>query len=193
MSDKIITISRQYGSGGREIGARLAKRLDIPFYDKEIIILAAKQSGISDDFFNHHEQGDYLFRNFFSGDFVVPSLNDKIYLAQCAVIQALAAKGPCVIVGRGAGSVLKKIAPLLNVFLYADKELRARRTIEEYGEESNQIKERMDSIDKKRAAYFKFYAGIMGRQMENYHLCIDSGSLGIENTVTLIENAYLMK
>lgn len=192
MENKIITISRQYGSGGREIGKRLAKRLHLPFYDREIIALAAEQSGISGDFFEKPEQRNYLFRDFPVGVAFEPPLHDRVYLAQYAVIRALAAKGPCVIVGRGAGGALRDDVPLLNVFVYADIESRKRRAIEEYGDSPNKIKEHIDAIDKKRAAYFKFYAGMDGRQMESYHLCIDSGSLGIENAVALLETAYLL-
>lgn len=191
MENKIITISRQYGSGGRQIGACLAKRLNIPFYDKEMIGLAAKESGISSDLFEGAEQGDYLFRDFSSNVVFEPSLSDKIYLAQHGLIQSLAAKGPCVIVGRGAGGILKNAAPLLNVFVYADIEIRRERAIEEYGDSPHKIKEHVEAIDKKRAAYFQFYMGMNGRKMENYHLCIDSGVMGIENTVALIEAAYL--
>lgn len=191
MQSRIITISRQYGSGGRQIGERLAKRLGIPFYDKEIIDLAAKQSGIAEDFFVLPEQREYLLRDFSVGASMEPSLGDKVYLAQAAVLRALAEKGPCVIVGRGAGGVLNGAVPLLNVFLYADLETRKQRAVEEYGDSAHRIEERIAAIDKKRAAYFKFYTGVNGGQMEHYDLCIDSGFTGIENAVTLLETAYL--
>lgn len=193
MQNKVITISRQYGSGGRQIGARLAQRLNLPLYDREMIALAAERSGISDDLFEEVEQRDYLFRDLLPGIAAEPPLCDKVYLAQRAVIHSLAAKGPCVMVGRGAGGVLKDVVPLLNVFLYADIELRARRAVEEYGDAPHKIKEHIEAIDKKRAAYFKFYAGRNGRQMEQYHLCIDSGFMGIEHTAAILEAAYLLE
>lgn len=148
MPDKIIAISRQYGSGGREIGARLAKRLNLPFYDREMIALAAKESGISGDFFEGPEQGSYLFRDFSLGIALEPPLNDKVYLAQHAIIHSLAAKGPCVIVGRGAGGVLKNAVARLNVFLYADIEVRMRRAIDVYGDNPHKIKEHIAAITK---------------------------------------------
>ena len=190
MQSRIITISRQYGSGGRQIGECLAKRLGIPFYDKEIIALAAIRSGIAEDFFVLSEQREYLLRDFSMGASMEPSLSDKVYLAQTAVLRALAEKGPCVIVGRGAGGALKGTVPLLNIFIYADLKFRKQRAVEEYGDDANKIEERIATIDKKRAAYFRFYTGVNSRQIENYNLCIDSGFIGIETAVTLIEAAY---
>lgn len=193
MNNRTIAISRQYGSGGREIGARLAERLGIPFYDKEIIALAAKQSGVSGELFGQPEQaGSFILRDFSSGPPLGLSLGDRIYLAQHTVILALAQKGPCVIVGRGAGGTLRDAAPLMYVFVYASMESRKRRAIEEYGDPAHKIEKRMGVIDKKRAAYFRFYTGMDGMRMENYHLCVDSGAYGIKNAVTLIETAYLL-
>lgn len=193
MKNRIITISRQYGSGGRKIAQSLAMRLNIPFYDKEIIELAAKQSGLLRDFFDNPEQKNDSFRDPSANTAFDPPLNDKVYLAQFSAIYDLAAQGPCVIVGRGAGGALKEAASLLNVFIYADIEIRKQRAIEEYGDSPHKIKEFIDSVDKKRATYFKFYTGVNGSQMENYNLCIDSGYTGIENAVTLIETAYFLE
>lgn len=137
------------------------------------------------------EQKDFLFRDFSASCTWEPTLSDKAYLSQCSVIQSLAQQGPCVMVGRGAGCVLKDTAPLLNVFIYADFQTRKKRSIEQYGDNPYKIEEHINSIDKKRAAYFKFYAGVDGRQMERYHLCINSGFTGLENAATLIESAYL--
>ncbi|MEG1560615.1 MAG: cytidylate kinase-like family protein [Clostridia bacterium] len=194
MEHGIITISRQYGSGGRLIGEKLAERLHIPFYDKEIIELSAKQSDVSGNFFSQPEKsGNYILRDFFSGIPLEMPISDKIYLAQYAVISALAKNGPCVIVGRGAGAALNGVVPLLNIFIYADIETRKRRAIEEYGDNPQKIEEHIASIDKKRASYFRFYTGMNGKEMENYHLCIDSGKIGIEGAVAAIEMLYLLK
>ncbi|MEG0640116.1 MAG: cytidylate kinase-like family protein [Clostridia bacterium] len=192
MAKSIITISRQYASGGSLIGAMLAQKLNLPLYDKEIVTLSAKQSGINSDFFVQPEQAPSAYlRDFSSG---VPSnlpLSDKVYLAQLNVLCALAKSGPCIIVGHGAGVALKELAPLLNVFVYADMEVRKRRAIDEYGDDPHRIEEHMKAIDQKRASYFRFYAGVDGRKSENYHLCVDSGRLGIEGAVAAIEAAYL--
>ncbi len=193
MENRIITISRQYGSGGRQIGQALAKRLDIPFYDSAIIALAAKESGFAADCFEQAEKnGSYLVRDYATSMSVPLSLLDKVYLAQYSAIKALAQKGPCVIVGRGAGAVLQGQAELLNVFVYADLQTRKRRAIDEYGDNAHKIEEHIAAIDKKRAAYFKFYTDVNGGRMESYHLCIDSGYIGLQNAVTLIETAYLL-
>ncbi|MEG1578427.1 MAG: cytidylate kinase-like family protein [Oscillospiraceae bacterium] len=191
MEKSTITLSRQYGSGGRAIGAKLAKELGLPFYDKDIISLSARQSGVTDDFFEQAEQtGGSLFRDFsasFSPDL---PLGDKVYFAQCAAIRTLAQDGPCVMVGRGAGVVLEGVCPLLNVFVYADLETRKRRALEEYGDDPRKIEARIAAIDKKRAAYVRFYAGVDGRQLVNYHLCVDSGRVGIDGAVAAIAAAY---
>lgn len=192
MQNKIITIARQYGSGGRQIGECLAKKLQIPFYDRQVLELAAKQSGVDGAFFEQPEQENYAFRDITLGLSYQPPLSDTIYFARSEAIQSLAGKGPCVIVGCGAGSVLEDTIPSLNVFIYAAFETRKQRAIEEYGDHPHKIEEHIATIDKKRASYYKFYTGINGKQMENYQLCIDSGFFGIEATVKMIETAYLM-
>ena len=113
-----------------------------------------------------------------------------MYLAQRTALCNIARQGSCVIVGRGAGGVLKEEAPLLNVFVYAELALRRQRAIEEYGDSPYKIEERIHKIDKKRAAYFRFYTGTNGLQMENYHLCLDSGFLGLDAAVNVLEAAY---
>lgn len=193
MQNRVITISRQYASGGRQIGERLAERLGIPFYDKQILALAAKQSGVAEDFFVQPERDASGFRDFSIGVFYELPLSDKIYLARNAAIRTLADAGPCVIVGCGGGGALKDTVPLLNVFIYADLEIRKRRATREYGDCAHKIEEHIATIDKKRAAFFQFYSGVNGRQMKNYHLCIDSGFSGIDGAVTMIETAYLGK
>ncbi|MEG0753562.1 MAG: cytidylate kinase-like family protein [Angelakisella sp.] len=194
MQNIVTTISRQYGSGGRQIGALLAKRLNIPFYDSQIIELAAKQSHIAGKFFIQPEQcSHYLCRELSSSLTPAVPLDDQVYLAQHAVIREVAQKGPCVIVGRGAGGILKDTVPLLNVLIYANLEKRKQRAIAEYGDDSHKIEEHISAIDKRRASYFRFYTGVDGSRMENYHLCIDSGFTGIDNAVTLIETAYLLE
>ncbi|MEG1547850.1 MAG: cytidylate kinase-like family protein [Clostridia bacterium] len=194
MEHRIITISRQYGSGARLIGARLAEKLEIPFYDKEIIAYAAKESDVSSDFLVQAERGGgSLFRDFFIGASPELTMGDKAYLAQFSAIRMLAEKGPCVMVGRGAGAALDGIVPLLNVFIYADLEQRKRRAVEEYGDAPSKIESCIVAIDKKRASYFKFYTGLDGREMTNYNICVDSGFTGIDGAVTMIETAYLSK
>lgn len=193
MKPMIITISRQYGSGGRLIGQSLAERLRIPFYDKEIIQLAAQRSGISERFLAHPEQYHTLFASVDACNGVAPPLTlaNRMFLAEKSVITELAQGGSCVVVGCGAGEALQGELPLLRVFIHADLQSRKRRLIEEYGEPEKNIAEKMKRTDQKRAAYFKFYTGVDGRQMENYHLCLDSGLLGLSGAESVIHAAYL--
>lgn len=193
MRPSIITISRQFGSGGRMIGAELAKRLNLPFFEKSLSEEASKRSGIHPDFFEKAEaRKDWYFSNAFlsSVDPLNMSLDDQIYLAQVHTIRELAERGPCIIVGRGANQILADRKDLLNIFIYADREVRLKRIIEVYGVPEKQAEKQMDLVDKNRAKYLKHYAGQMFGEAENYHLCIDSGKLGIENAIKIIDASY---
>lgn len=188
---RIITISRQYGSGGREIGAMLAKELAVPFYDRELISMAAEKSGISESFFENAEKdrAGSIFGAVFGGPYE-PPLSDKVYFAQCEVIREVAEKGPCIIVGRCANHVLSARDDVLNVFVYADAALRAKRAVEVYHDPAEKVAERIASIDKKRSAYYNYYTDSKYGQPENYQLCIDAGAFGIQKSVDFIRMAY---
>ncbi|MEG1884530.1 MAG: cytidylate kinase-like family protein [Clostridia bacterium] len=195
MGHNIITISRQYGSGGRLIGAYLANRLHIPFYDKELITLADKSSPIHAGFFENAEMKG-------TGGFVYPfnpgvpfdlPLNDKVFLAQFAVIREIASQGPCVIVGRCAADVLKDRDDLLKVFIFSDMEVRKKRAISEYGDAPEKIEQKITAFDKKRANYYHYYAQAKWGDAKNYHICIDSGGIGLDGAVEAIRAAYLSK
>lgn len=194
MKPAIITISRQYGSGGRTIGERLARELNVPFYDKALFTEAAQRSGIHPSHFEEAEQhsGDQLFAYIFDGfNSVSAPLNDRVFLAQVETVRELADKGPCVIVGRGANRILKDRDDVLNVYLYADQELRVKRAVEEYGVDPAKADKVVRDTDKKRAAYLKTYTDQQFGKAENYHLCIDSGVVGLENTMKLILATYM--
>ena len=201
MKKLIITISRQYGSGGRQIGQQLAKELTIPFYDKEIIDMAAKESGLAVDFIRGQEQQltqSLLFSivtNFTSNSSAfnpsMLSLSDQVYLAEANAIRALADKGSCVIVGRCADWVLEKDYDVLRVFVCAPIEERCRRAAEEYGDKADNIQRAVQNIDKQRARYCQHYCDKAWEDAENYDLCLNSGAVGIENCVALIKEAYL--
>lgn len=196
MNDIIITISRQYGSAGRQIGGKAADALNIPFYDKEIIDLAAKESGLAVDFIRGQEKKltqSLLFSivtNFTaSGSAYSPnmlSLADQVYLAEANAIRALADKGPCVIVGRCAAAVLKNEKPLLRVFISADLESRCRRAVSEYGDSEENIKKTVRDIDKQRARYCQHYYDQAWEDVNNYDLCLNSDTLGVEGCVKVI-------
>lgn len=193
---KIITISRQHGSGGRMIGKKVAEQLGIPFYDREIIEQAASESSISEGFFEASEAkgiGSILYRLSESLASEVRrdiSFDDKVYLAQRAAILGIAAKGPCVIVGRGACEVLRDKFPIIRTFIYADTDMRIKRAIEEYGESPLNAEKRIRQIDKKRQTYYQFYEKKEQLWTEYFDLCINSGKLGVDKTVKLICNAY---
>ena len=200
MKNLIITISRQYGSGGRQIGQQLAKELNIPFYDKEIIDLAAKESGLAADFIRGQEQQltqSLLFSivtNFTSnGGAFNPnmlSLSDQVYLAEAKAIRSLADKGSCVMVGRCADWVLEKDYDVLRVFVCAPIETRCKRAVEEYGDKAENIQKAVQSIDKQRARYCQHYCDKAWEDAENYDLCLNSGTISLENCVAIVKSAY---
>ena len=165
MSKTIITISRQYASGGRLVGEKLAKSLNIPFYDRELITLAAKESGFSEKFFENADKqsvnsllyslstGMYNAVGQFDGANNLP-LNDKVFLVQYNVIRSLAEKGSCVIVGRCADYVLREDPEVIHVFIHSDIQSRVRRAVEEYGMPAERAEAMILKGDKRRAAYY---------------------------------------
>lgn len=199
MNDIIITISRQYGSGGRQIGQKVADALGIPFYDKEIIDLAAKESGLAVDFIRGQEKQltqSLLFSivtnvTASGGTFGpnVLSLADQVYLAEANAIRQLADKGPCVIVGRCADGVLKREKPLLRVYVSADLDSRCKRAVGEYGDKEETIKKTVRDRDKQRARYCQHYYDQAWEDADNYDLCLNSDTLGIEGCVKVICHA----
>lgn len=189
----IITISRQFGSGGRLIGAELSQRLGIPCYEKTLFEEAAKHSGIHQLFFEQAEGSNArIYANTFSGYYTPMdmSLDDRMYIAQAETIRKLAQRGPCIIVGRGANRVLEGTGNLLNLFIYAERAIRLKRTTDLYGISEKRAEKMLNTIDKNRAIYLKFYTGQIFGKSENYHFCVDSGKLGIENTVKMVEIIY---
>ena len=196
MKNLIITISRQYGSGGRKIGQRLSEELGIPFYDSEIIDLAAKESGLAADFIRGQEQQltqSLLFSlvtNFTSnaGAFNpnMLSLSDQVYLAQAKAIRALADKGPCVIVGRNADYILKDREDALHVYVFADTPYRAERIVRLYGDSEKSPEQRLAEKDKRRRVNYQHYTGRTWGQAQNYDICLDTGVLGIEQCKNIV-------
>ena len=195
----IITVGRQYGSGGRAIGKKLAEALGISFYNREIIELAAKRSGMSDEAFEKVDEtaassllysiatGSYMFGNYVSPQVDLP-LNDKLFIMQSEIIKSIAAKESCVIVGRCADYILKDRTDVINIFIHADKETRKKRAINEYGIAPNKVENYLNKIDKKRNTYYNYYTGEKWGYSTNYDLCLDSSLLGIEGCVHIIEN-----
>ncbi len=195
--NKVITISRQYGSGGREIGKKLAEKFGIPFYDNELITRAAKESGFAESAFENAEKkatnsllysiamGMNSYGNQELG-FSHLSLDDRIYLAQSDVIRKVAAEGPCVIVGRCADYILKDLENVINVFVWADMPFRVERAIRIDGLSENKTEENILKIDKRRANYYNYHASEKWGKVENYHLSIKSSYAGIDHAVACI-------
>lgn len=196
--DKIITISRQYGSGGREIGSKLAKELDIPFYDNEIITRAAKESGFAEAAFARAEEkatNSLLYsiamgmNAFGTQDFGFSSLSldDKIFLAQSNIIRKVAQEGPCVIVGRCADYVLKDMENVISVFLYANLDARIMRAVQLYGISKDKAAEEVTKHDKRRANYYNYHTSEKWGTIYNYALSLRTDYGGIDHTVQVIK------
>jgi len=195
--NQIITISRQFGSGGREIGAKLAQQLGIPFYDNEIIARASKETGFSEQSFENAEKkatNSFLYSiamgmNIYGNQelgYAQLSLDDQLYIAQSNVIRKVALEGPCVIVGRCADYILKDYTGVVNVFIWANLEFRKNRAIDLYGLKKNKIEEEIIKSDKRRANYYNYHTDEKWGKAENYHLSIRSDYVGLDNTVDCI-------
>lgn len=192
MKNRIITISREFGSGGRTIGKKVAEKLGIPCYDAQIIQQMAQETGFAPEYVK--EAGEYTPGSFLSSAFsnrmFGPTNEDILWQLQNKIILDLADKGPCVIVGRCADFILRDKADCLKVFIHADMTFRAKRIVEVYGKRDQSPEERLRDKDKRRAAYHRFYTDMKWGQAQNYHLCMNSGVLGIDKCVKIITELY---
>lgn len=180
----IITIGREYGSGGGDIGKALAEKLGIPFYDKEILSLAAKESGICEELFENQDEkpvSSYLFAMTMGvSDMAQPSISDemplnhRIFMAQFQAISRVAAQGPCVIVGRCANYVLKGQPNMISLFLYADVDARIERTMKKRGLSKAEAKDLVHKRDKQRQGYYNFFADGNWGHRSNYNLMFNT-------------------
>lgn len=190
---RIITISREFGSGGRTIGKEVAAKLGIPCYDKDLIEKIAEETGYAEKFIADESEyapnSNSLAYMFIGRGLDGLSNADKIWIAQKKVIEEIAEKGACVIVGRCADYVLRERKDCLNVFVYADKKFRAERIVKQYGESAVEPEKRLADKDKKRKLNYKYFTEREWGKRQNYHLSIDSGFLGIEKAVALIIDA----
>ena len=185
----VITISRDYGSGGRAIGERLAKELGIPFYNKELILMAAKESGLSEEYIKKTEQiksTSFLY-GLYMGAQQLP-MNDQIFLVQSKIIRQIAEEGPCVIVGRCADYVLRERKDLLNVFIHAPLEYRAQRAREVYEKQAGNMEDFVKKKDKKRASFYNYFSQNKWGDARHYHLAISS-EYGVDFAVSVIKHA----
>ena len=185
----VITISREYGSGGRAIGERLAKELGIPFYNKKLILMAAKESGLSEEYIKKTEQiksTSFLY-GLYMGAQQLP-MNDQIFLVQSKIIRQIAEEGPCVIVGRCADYVLRERKDLLNVFIHAPLEYRAQRAREVYEKQAGNMEDFVKKKDKKRASFYNYFSQNKWGDARHYHLAISS-EYGVDFAVSVIKHA----
>ena len=193
MSNRIITISREFGSGGHTVGKKVAERLGIPCYDNELIQKIAEQSGFVEEYIKeegeHVPQSSWLESAFTGWNWNGPSNQDLLWTIQRNIILELAEKESCVIVGRCADFILRD-KNCLRVFIHASMEKRAVRIVNEYGERREAPEQRLKSKDKRRASYYRFYTDMKWGQSQNYHIALDSGELGLDKCADIICSLY---
>ena len=193
----VIAIGRQFGSGGREVGMRVAQLLDINYFDKQLLLEASKASGINPEMFEAADERTPKFfpslwplnlamaGSAFTGE--IPMSDDGIYKAQCQVMKDLVDRKPCVIVGRTADYVLRDYCPVISVFLHAPISDRVQRIMERGDCDTREAAEkRADKANKLRAEYYNFYTDKLWGHADSYDLCIDSSLLGVEGTAQFI-------
>lgn len=199
-TNTIITIGRQYGSAGRQIGRVLAEELGIKCYDKELLERAAKESGLCEELFENHDEkptNSFLYSlvmdtysfGYSSSGFSDMPMNHKIFLAQFDAIKKLAGEGPCVMVGRCADYALADWNDCFSIFVHADLDWRINRIASKHGKTPKEAKDMITKTDKSRASYYNYYTNKKWGAARSYNLCIDSGKLGIDYaTEAIIES-----
>lgn len=196
-NNTIITIGRQYGSAGREIGQLVAKELGVKCYDKELLKKAAKESGLCEELFENHDEkptNSFLYSlvmdtyslGYSSSTFVDMPLNHKVFLAQFDAIKKIADQESCVIVGRCADYALSDYKNCLSVFIHADIEDRIRRIARKYDLTDAKAKDQIVKTDKGRASYYNYYSSKRWGDASSYHLSLNSGLVGVEGTAKII-------
>ena len=197
MEKKIITISREFGSGGRSVGRLVAEKLGIPFYDKELVDQVAVESGFAPQFVEEHGEhapGRSLFSYAFAPQGIPGVMHglsaaDFLWNIQCSVILQLADEGPCVIVGRNADYILKDREDVMDVYIHADTAFKAERIVRLYGESEKSPEQRLAEKDKRRRVNYQHYTGRTWGAAQNYEMCLCSSMLGVEQCVKIIVEA----
>ena len=194
MEKKIITISRQFGSGGRTVGRLVAEKLGIPFYDKELVDQISLESGFAPKFVEEHGEhapGKTVFSYAFAPQGVPGVMNgmstaDFLWHIQCSTILQIADSGPCVIVGRNADYILKDRKDAVHVYVHADMEYRADRIVRLYGDSEKKPEVRLQEKDKRRSLHYQHYTGRTWGDCDNYDLCLNTGKVSVETAADLI-------
>lgn len=185
----IVTISRQYGSGGRYVGRILAQKLGIKFWDKELIESVAKESGMTEKFVSENEQKREWVANLNSEY----NSEDELYIAQTKVIKEIATQGSCVIIGRCADYILKDNPNVIRVFIYSDEDAKIKRAIKHYNLNEKNAKKEIEKIDKERARHYKYYTNQEWGNLNNYDSALNSDYLGVEKTAQIIQEMIFSK
>lgn len=197
MSIRIITVSREFGSGGRTIGKEVADRLGWTYYDNELVNKIAKESGLAESYILESGEhacstNSFLFNWAINAEAMrsgTMSVSDRLYVVQHNIITDLAKTGSCVIVGRCADYTLRDRADCLHTFFHASAAFKADRIVNLYGETTDEPEKRLKDKDDRRRAYYRHYTGRVWGLAENYHISLDSGLLGIETCVDIVVNA----
>ena len=181
----VITISREYGSGGRYIGELVAKKLGLKLYDKEIITKLSETTGLSTEYIEKHEQKTSILDNLNNGYYYNLNNNDELFIKESNLIKELA-KEPCVIIGRCADYILKNKKNIIKIFIYSNMEDKIKRATKYYKIDKNKAEKEINKINKLRSNHYKHYTNQEWNNPENYDLCINSDTLGVEETANLI-------
>lgn len=206
MTDNIIiTIGRQFGSGGHEIGNRLSERLNIPLYDHNLVRMAARELHLDEDvakeadetmlgkFLSAYVVGVGSYTSFAASDQSVEPISDRLYAIQTEILQKLAKRGPCIIVGRCADYILGDYSNYIHTFIYAYPEDRVRRIMKIYQLDERQAKEKIKKTDRERKLYYEAHTGRKWGDIESHQILLNSSLLGVEGAVDILEGAYRQK
>ena len=196
----IVTIGRQFGSAGREIGEMVAEYFGIKYYDKELLTRAAQESGFCEEMIQNHDErptNSFLYNlvmdtysfGYNSAAFTDMPMNHKVFLAQFEAIKKLADEGPCVMVGRCADYALADRPNCFSVFIHSDLDTRIRRIAKEYDMKDSKARDAIQKTDKSRSSYYNYYTNKRWAEAVSYNMCIDSGKLGFDKTVKCIIQA----
>lgn len=197
MSNYVITIAREYGSGGKTIGRMLADELKIKYYDKDLIKLASEESGIDERFFNLVDEklkgSSFKRGGVYKGQVLSPEhddfvSDDNLFNLQAKVIKNLAYNGPCVIVGRCADYILREKSNVIKVFVFASRQASIKNIVDMYGVSQKEAALIIEKTNKARSDYYKYYTGASWEDARNYDLCLDSSRLGFDKCMDIIKS-----
>jgi len=194
----IITIGRQFGSGGREIGMKAAEALGIPCYDKELLTRAAKESGFCEEMLVNHDErptNSFLYNlvmdtysfGYNSNSYSDMPISHKVFLAQFDTIKKIGSEGPCIIVGRCADYALADFDNVVNLFIFGEEKCKIKRIMERFDLNEAKARDMINKKDKQRQSYYNYYSSKKWGRADSYDLCINSSKLGIDGCVNLIK------